>query len=104
MGFELGGKDLVTYIPILSTVGLTIYVIWQAMRPKIGLVNPGIEKDKDKVVNSMDIEDIGDSIAFCRCWRSKKFPLCDGSHSTHNKQMGDNVGPVCVKRKTALGD
>lgn len=61
-----------TYVPILTTVGLGIYVIWTAMRPKIGLVNPDILKTEEKVVNSMDVEDIGDKIALCRCWRSKK--------------------------------
>lgn len=101
MGLNCEAKDLVSYVPILTTIGLGVYVAWQALRPKVGLVNPDIEKEKDKVVNSMDIEDIADSIALCRCWRSKKFPLCDGSHSAHNKKMGDNVGPVCIKRKPA---
>jgi CDGSH-type Zn-finger protein len=101
LGLDIGGKDLLTYVPILTTIGLTAYVIWQAMRPKIGLVNPNIEKDSKKVVNSMDIEDIGDKIAFCRCWRSKKFPLCDGSHVAHNRSTGDNVGPLCLKRAAA---
>jgi CDGSH-type Zn-finger protein len=99
MGFDVKGRDLVTCIPIVTTVGLTAYVVWQAFRPKIGIINPNIQKNDEKVVNAMDIEDIGDSIAFCRCWRSKKFPLCDGSHNTFNKQMGDNVGPICLKRK-----
>jgi hypothetical protein len=22
---------------------------------------------------------------FCRCWRSEKFPFCDGKHVAHNK-------------------
>lgn len=99
MGLDIGSKDLMTYVPIATTIGLTIYVVWQAMRPKIGLVNPDIQKTEEKVVNSMDVEDIGDKIALCRCWRSKKFPVCDGSHNTHNKKMGDNVGPVCISRK-----
>lgn len=67
---------MVTYIPIVTTVGLAAYVVWQSLRPKIGLVNPNIEKSQEKVVNTMDIEDIGDSIAFCRCWRSKKVMIC----------------------------
>lgn len=61
----------------MTSVGLAAYVVWQALRPKIGLVNPDIEKNVEKVVNSMDIEDIGDSIAFCRCWRSKKVTQFD---------------------------
>lgn len=32
----------------------------------------------------------------CRCWQSKKFPLCDGSHNAFNKATGSNVGPLVV--------
>lgn len=28
-----------------------------------------------------------------------QWPYCDGSHGEHNKQTGDNVGPVVVKKK-----
>jgi len=101
MGLDIGSKDLVTYVPILTTLGLGIYVAYKAFQPKIGIVNPDIEKSEAKVVNSMDIEDLGDKIAFCRCWRSKKFPLCDGAHNAHNKKHGDNVGPLCMKRRSA---
>ncbi|XP_043375789.1 CDGSH iron-sulfur domain-containing protein 1 isoform X3 [Dermochelys coriacea] len=30
-----------------------------------------------------------------------KFPLCDGSHTKHNEETGDNVGPLIIKRKEA---
>jgi CDGSH-type Zn-finger protein len=33
----------------------------------------------------------------CRCWKSAKFPRCDGAHNQHNKDTGDNVGPLIVK-------
>ena len=35
------------------------------------MVNASIKKDQAKVVDSLDIEDIGDKKVFCRCWRSK---------------------------------
>ena len=35
-------------------------------------VNPNIQKESAKVVDSFDVEDIGEKAAFCRCWRSKK--------------------------------
>ena len=35
--------------------------------------------------------------AYCRCWRSATFPLCDGAHAAHNAQTGDNVGPLVLK-------
>uniref|UniRef100_A0A7M5XE22 Iron-binding zinc finger CDGSH type domain-containing protein n=1 Tax=Clytia hemisphaerica TaxID=252671 RepID=A0A7M5XE22_9CNID len=64
-----------------------------------GRFNTAHELDKAKVVNSYDIEDLGDKVAFCRCWKSKKFPYCDGTHNAHNKLTGDNLGPVCLSRK-----
>ena len=35
-------------------------------------------------------------IALCRCWKSKKFPYCDGSHREYNQISGDNVGPAIL--------
>lgn len=63
-----------------------------------------IGADKAKVVDFVDmtaeetvcaIEKNG-KLVMCRCWRSKKFPYCDGSHVAHNKKTGDNVGPLIV--------
>ncbi|XP_014795913.1 PREDICTED: CDGSH iron-sulfur domain-containing protein 1 isoform X1 [Calidris pugnax] len=65
------------------------------------VVNPNIQKDNPKVVHAFDMEDLGDKAVYCRCWRSKKFPLCDGSHTKHNEETGDNVGPLIIKRKEA---
>ncbi|KAK8385780.1 hypothetical protein O3P69_016508 [Scylla paramamosain] len=62
-------------------------------------VNPSIRKGESKVVDSVDIEDLGNKAVFCRCWRSSKFPYCDGSHNQHNNACGDNVGPLIVKSK-----
>lgn len=68
----VAGKDLIIYIPILTTIGLSIYIVWQSLQPRKGLINFKIKKNGTKVVDSMDIEDIGDNIAFCRCWISQK--------------------------------
>jgi len=57
--------------------------------------------DSEKVVTMVDVEDIGDKTAYCRCWQSKKFPKCDGSHNEHNKLTGDNLGPLLVENKSA---
>ena len=37
-------------------------------------------------------------IAFCRCWKSKKYPFCDGAHKKHNQETGDNIGPIVIKK------
>ena len=39
---------------------------------------------------------IDDKIALCRCWQSKKFPLCDGSHHQYNDENQDHLGPIIV--------
>ena len=39
-------------------------------------------------------------ILLCGC--VLQFPYCDGTHNTHNKETGDNVGPLkvtCEKKK-----
>lgn len=33
-------------------------------------------------------------ISYCRCWKSKTFPLCDGEHKCHNRENDDSVGPL----------
>jgi len=38
-------------------------------RPKI---NKKIKKSEDKVVDKVDIEDLGDKTCYCRCWKSSK--------------------------------
>ena len=35
----------------------------------------------------------GEQVSLCRCWKSAKFPLCDGTH----KQLPGHVGSVRVK-------
>ncbi|CAI9092112.1 OLC1v1027276C4 [Oldenlandia corymbosa var. corymbosa] len=62
-------------------------------------INPDIRKTEDKVVDSVVVTELAKPLtAYCRCWRSKTFPLCDGTHVKHNKATGDNVGPLLVKK------
>lgn len=35
------------------------------------VVNPTILKKNEKVVDTVDVEDISEKAVFCRCWRSK---------------------------------
>ncbi|XVF09720.1 hypothetical protein REPUB_Repub07fG0119800 [Reevesia pubescens] len=63
-------------------------------------INPDIRKTEEKVVDSVVVAELSKPLtAYCRCWRSGTFPLCDGSHVKHNKATGDNVGPLLLKNK-----
>eukprot|EP00112_Aurelia_sp_Birch-Aquarium-sp1_P025081 Seg817.4 transcript_id=Seg817.4/GoldUCD/mRNA.D3Y31 product="CDGSH iron-sulfur domain-containing protein 1" protein_id=Seg817.4/GoldUCD/D3Y31 len=96
-----------TIVPtvVAITSGVIAYCVLSSIyRKKAGKGSPGgpinqkIDKDKAKVVHCFDIEDLPNNVSYCRCWKSKKFPYCDGSHNAHNTLTGDNVGPLCLKR------
>mmetsp|Transcript_14876 Transcript_14876/g.26877 ORF Transcript_14876/g.26877 Transcript_14876/m.26877 type:complete len:100 (+) Transcript_14876:122-421(+) len=60
-----------------------------------GKINEKIDLDSPKVA-TMDSVKAGGKKVYCRCWQSGTFPLCDGAHMAHNKETGDNVGPLIV--------
>ena len=68
-------------------------------------INKEIKMDCAKVVDILpiEIEDLVEckdgKVVMCRCWKSKKFPYCDGSHTEHNSACGDNVGPLIIQKK-----
>ncbi|TYJ07510.1 hypothetical protein E1A91_A11G009200v1 [Gossypium mustelinum] len=63
-------------------------------------INPEIRKTEEKVVDSVVVTELSKPLtAYCRCWRSGTFPLCDGGHVKHNKATGDNVGPLLLKKQ-----
>jgi CDGSH-type Zn-finger protein len=44
-------------------------------------INPSIRKDEAKVVDTADVSaQEKPQVAYCRCWRSGTFPLCDGEY------------------------
>jgi CDGSH-type Zn-finger protein len=109
--FHLGFADLFRLTPLIAVISGSTYYTVRYLRgepeggaepvPRVGKrgkVNLNIKKDSSKVVDTCDIEEIGDKKVFCRCWRSKNFPYCDGSHTEHNNATGDNVGPLIIKK------
>ncbi|KAJ0098356.1 hypothetical protein Patl1_19979 [Pistacia atlantica] len=70
------------------------------VRAEVQGINPDIRKAEEKVVDAVVVTELSKPLtAYCRCWRSKTFPLCDGSHVKHNKATGDNVGPLLLKKQ-----
>ncbi|XP_055639459.1 CDGSH iron-sulfur domain-containing protein 2 homolog [Toxorhynchites rutilus septentrionalis] len=102
--FRLGFKDWFSLIPPTAVVGGLVYMSYLAFcpeaRPKpVKKFNRKIRMSEAKVVDMIDIEDIAEKAAFCRCWKSNNWPYCDGSHGSHNKECEDNLGPVVLQRK-----
>eukprot|EP00798_Chlamydomonas_sp_ICE-L_P016351 gene16351-22550_t len=65
-----------------------------------GQINPDIRKDEAKVVDMIKVDEMPKGV-FCRCWKSETFPMCNGSHMKHNKETGDNVGPLIIDNPLA---
>lgn len=66
-------------------------------------INESIDKENPKVVNVLKVSEFpklnlprGKKAVYCRCWKSGTFPLCDAAHVKHNKETGDNVGPLIL--------
>ncbi|XP_032744600.1 CDGSH iron-sulfur domain-containing protein 1 [Rattus rattus] len=90
----------VTFAAGTAALGYLAYKKFYAKESRTkAMVNLQIQKDNPKVVHAFDMEDLGDKAVYCRCWRSKKFPFCDGAHIKHNEETGDNVGPLIIKKK-----
>ena len=64
LGLLLAGSGYLTYRHLTSQASQP-----EEKKPKVNLT---IKKDQAKVVDTVDIEDIGEKKVFCRCWRSKK--------------------------------
>jgi len=108
--FRLSPGEWLQLTPLITLISLPTYYLVRTYRLSqdeekknnpSSKVNLNIKKESSKVVDTCDIEEVGacdgKKKVFCRCWRSKAFPLCDGSHNAHNEATGDNVGPLIVK-------
>jgi|GEM_PF-2609587 len=93
---EIFGVALVAFM-----IGVTTsYFIFERKAGTQARVNQLVKLELEKVVDTChvgEIEDAGKKV-MCRCWKSKKFPYCDGSHVQHNKETGDNVGPLILEK------
>lgn len=84
---KLSGKEWGQLAPLLVTVSLFLYLVISFLkratskpaptvrRPDQDWINKTLQKDKEKVADTIQIEDLAEKAAyhaFCRCWKSKK--------------------------------
>ncbi|KAA0709683.1 CDGSH iron-sulfur domain-containing protein 1 [Triplophysa tibetana] len=103
-GLRVSKGKVITIVPVTVAAVVSTYMLTRFFSgqsdPK-SRINQTINIDSPKVVHSFDVEDMGNKVIYCRCWRSKKFPYCDGSHGKHNKETGDNIGPLIITKRNA---
>uniref|UniRef100_A0A0G4HSV7 Iron-binding zinc finger CDGSH type domain-containing protein n=1 Tax=Chromera velia CCMP2878 TaxID=1169474 RepID=A0A0G4HSV7_9ALVE len=103
------GKDqsgTIIAVSAAAVVGIfAVAVLAPVLAKKNHPVNSKIKKKEAKVVdfvNCDDMENLGTfkdgKLVMCRCWKSTSFPYCDGSHTAHNQETNDNVGPLILKK------
>ncbi|XP_026688385.1 CDGSH iron-sulfur domain-containing protein 2 homolog isoform X2 [Diaphorina citri] len=69
----------------------------EGIRKKVDArVNKHLYKSEDVVTNRFTVFPSDPPLVLCRCWESKKFPLCDGAHRAHNERNKDNIGPAII--------
>jgi len=88
-GRERGRRDAVT-----SSSRAT-----RGLHPTLALTTSISTRTTPQVVDTVSAADIDKQAVYCRCWRSGTFPLCNGAHVAHNKETGDNVGPLIIKKE-----
>ncbi len=54
-------------------------------------INPHHYQEREEVCQKSN-----ERKAYCRCWQSKKFPLCDGSHRAFNAEHDCALGPIII--------
>nr|CAB3231327.1 CDGSH iron-sulfur domain-containing protein 2 homolog A-like [Phallusia mammillata] len=106
---DLSVKDWAHLVSFSAVVGSAGYFAFKPYYDKYRgiqqehIMNFNIEKSKEKVYDIIDVEDLAEKTNFCRCWRSKRWPYCDGSHNLHNQLTGDNVASIIMERKPRSG-
>ena len=74
-------KDWLSLVPPTAAVAGVVYMSYLAFcpeaRPKPSQkANNKIRLEEAKVVDMIDIEDIAEKAAFCRCWKSNNVSVC----------------------------
>lgn len=75
--FSITVRDWISLVPPTAAVAGLGYMSYMAFCPearksvKVTRVNKAVRLEDAKVADFVDIEDIAEKAAFCRCWKSK---------------------------------
>lgn len=74
---QLTRAELVQLAPLVIVTSIAVYVVLSALIPSrkkkdSDWINKNKQKEKPKVADVVQIEDLGEKTAFCRCWKSQK--------------------------------
>ena len=74
---KFSGSEWVQLVPFVVTTSVVVYLVLLAIVPskpkkEEEWVNKTHQKEKEKVADAFQIEDLGDKTVCCRCWKSKK--------------------------------
>lgn len=95
---ELSLKDYLHLTFFFGATGAAAYYLGQKVSTP-HRQNTTIKLASDKVVDTFKTEGIDGKAVYCRCWKSAKFPYCDGAHNKYNKETGDNLGPLIISKE-----
>lgn len=78
----LAVKDWISLVPPTAFAAGVVYVSYLAFCPaaqcgraqRSKRFNHKIKLGEQKVVDMIDVEDIAEKAAFCRCWQTKNWP------------------------------
>ena len=96
---ELTQKEWIQLLPFIVTLVVVVYTAnaFLGFGGVAKRANHYQDLDKKKVVHNVSLGD-KDKLVLCRCWKSKNFPYCDGSHNAHVNDGSDNSGPLIVTK------
>lgn len=77
--------QIVPWVTTAAAVAYGVYVTLELRKERAasGSVNRQIKKDSNKVVDTVDLEEIGQKGVFCRCWKSKKVTIDEDAFLTY---------------------
>lgn len=97
------GQEWISLLPLIYTV---LFIVYASVKSVTGflpsksrkLVNISIDKEKPKIVNLVEIEDLDkEKTSYCRCWRSKTVCLLVSNCSTYfNFYLIEMTGLACL--------